>query len=309
MERRALGSTGLEVGRLGLGCVTFGREIDERASFAVMDHAFENGVNLLDTAEAYGAGESERILGRWLEERRRRGNVVLQTKVKPPFTRDNVRSSLENSLKRLGVDTVDIYLFHQPDPTTTIETAMEAMNAVVESGLARIAGCSNFSAFELEQSRRCSSKYGFCELQVIQPPYSLVAREIESGLLDVCRGHGIGVVTYSPLAAGFLSGKYTPAGPILEGSRFDVAPGHADIYFRDRNFELVDKLRKMSARTGVSMTGLALGWVFRNPAVDCVLAGARTVEHVSTALAACSSNLEAAWIEEMDEWSQPCEAN
>jgi len=326
LEKRQLGKTDVQVSRLGLGCTTFGREIDEAASCRVMAAALDFGLTLFDTAEAYGGGQaqqyrrnafgvddvrevssemhsSEKIIGRWLKACGNRSSITLQTKVTTNFTQQHVQEAIDSSLQRLQTDWIDLYLFHSFDAKTPLEDGLEAMTRAVEQGKIRAGGCSNFSASQLEQSLEVS-KHGGCQrLEEVQPPYSLVARQIEADLLPLCEREQIGVVVYSPLAAGFLSGKYQPdRTAIPKGSRFDVIPGHADIYFNEKNFDVVEKLRRKSERCGVSMVRLAMAWVLQKQSITSVLVGATGVHHLENAVAALEMPFPKEWITEMDEW-------
>ena len=287
MQRRPLGRTGLHVGRLSLGCVTFGREIDEATSFAILDRAADAGMNLLDTAAAYGGGASERIVGRWLAERRCRDRFVVQTKILPPLDRQAVLDSIDASLHRLATDFVDLLLFHAPDPSTLIDESLEAVGAAIQAGKVRFAACSNFSAGQLAAALDLAERTSLPRLEVAQFNYNLAVRDAEASLLPLCRVWGVGVQTYSPLGAGFLTGKYDPMTQSAPaGSRFDVIPGHRDIYFHPEKFAVVEQLRERSAQTGSPVPQLAVAWVLRNQAVDTVLVGARTTDHLDTAIAA-----------------------
>jgi 1-deoxyxylulose-5-phosphate synthase len=300
-----------------MGCVTFGREIDEAASFRILDEALDRGINLLDTAEAYGAAESqehrrktlgiddvrevsseshssEKIIGRWLKARRCRDSVVIQTKLSNNFTRAHVAEALDASLERLQTDYVDFYMFHSYDPKTPLEQALEAIKAAVESGKARAAGCSNFSAAQTREALALSRTKGLAKLEMTQPPYSLVSREIEAELLPLCRAERIGVGSYSPLAGGFLSGKYTPDhGGIPKGSRFDIKPNHANQYFCERNFRTIERLRRIADDMKLPMTCVAMAWVLRNPDVTSVLIGATSTAHLDNAVRAMGVDIPA----------------
>ena len=326
MEVRTLGSTGLRVGRIGLGCTTFGREIDEAACFAIMDHAIENGITLFDTAEAYGGGEakqyrknhlgidderevsseshsSEKIIGRWLKSRACRDRIVLCTKVTTNHTRRHVAAALDTSLERLQTGYVDIYMLHSFDTATPAEERLAALDQVVRSGKARHAGCSNYDTAQLREALDAGRHAGLRPIEVIEPNYNLLVRDIEAATLPLCQASGIGVVSYSPLGAGFLSGKYTPdRGAFPQGSRFHVIPGHADIYFSDRNFATVEKLHAFANRAGIPALRLAIGWVLQNPAVDTVLAGARSTAHLDNAIAAEAIHFRGEWYAEMNSW-------
>jgi aryl-alcohol dehydrogenase (NADP+) len=312
MQRRALGRTSIEVSRIGLGCVTFGREIDEAASFAVLDIALEAGINLLDTAEAYGGGQSfegrraksgsddvreatterhssELILGRWLADRGCRGQVVIQTKVTPPLGRQRIIESAEASLRRLQTDFIDVFMLHAFDARTPIDETFDALSQLVRAGKARTVGCSNFSAEQLAGMPARA-------MAVTQFNYNLAVREAEASLFDLCRARGIGVETYSPLAAGFLTGKYnTRVRDLPRGSRFDLAPAHADVYFHDENFRVVDRLAALAARSGIPAARLAMAWVLQRPEIDCVLFGARHGDHVQNAVEALGIRFDPAW--------------
>lgn len=312
MQYRRLGVTSIEVSRLGLGTVTFGREIDEAESFALLDHALASGIGFLDTAESYGGGQarlarekaqgfadtreisgefhsSELIIGRWLKSRKCRQSVTLQTKLLPPLTRSRITTQIDESLTRLQSDHVDVYLAHAFDPATPIEETLEGFAAVKRAGKVREAGCSNFDASQLRQAL-CRSD--IASLTTVQSNYNLVIRDIESELLPLCQSRGVGVQTYSPLGAGFLTGKYTDrVAGFPSGSRFDVSPAHADIYFDPEKFRMIRQLQQTAAELGVPAPQLAVAWVLANPLVDCVLIGARKTAHIDSALRALEMHL------------------
>ena len=318
IRQRPLGRSDLTVSSIGLGCVTFGREIDEETSRRILDYALAKGINFFDTAESYGAGNiresrrqrfnvhdvrevteemhsSEKILGRWIHSRGCRDQIVVCTKVSSGNDPENVRRQLLRSLERLGVDCVDVYELHKPDDEVPITETLEALNEEVSSGQVRAIGCSNFSARQLRDAISASTANGWRRFEVVQPPYSLIARDIERELLPLCQTEQIAVTTYSPLAAGFLSGKYTPDRSKLPAdSRFHVAPGHANIYFNDDNFRAVERLRKNADELGLPMVRLAMAWVMSNPDVTSVLVGARSTQHVDNALLAAEMGLDPA---------------
>lgn len=321
MPRRRLGSTPFDVARISLGCVTFGREIDEEASFRVLDDALERGINLLDTAEAYGGGQaregrrkaagiedvreasgefhsSELILGRWLASRRCRDRIILQTKVTPPLGRQRILEAVDASLQRLQTSVIDLYLFHAPDPQTPIEQGLEAMAKCIRAGKVRHVGCSNFTAGQLQSALELA-KGGLPKLEVVQSNYNLVVRDIEQSLLPLCRQRQVGVQTYSPLGAGFLTGKYDAAADLPAGSRFHIVPGHTRIYFHEEKFAVVRRLRALSQRVGIPAPRLAAAWVLKNQDVDTVLFGARTADHLDNAFAAAQLPFEPQWEAEL----------
>jgi aryl-alcohol dehydrogenase-like predicted oxidoreductase len=327
MHKRLLGRSGLEVSRIGLGCVTFGREINEEDSFRIMDYALERGITLFDTAEAYGGGEardyrrkvlgvddvrevsaeahsSEKIIGRWLRTRGVRDQIVLQTKITTQLTASHIAQAVADSLERLQTETIDIYMFHSFDPETPLDESLTAMTEAVRRGKVRTIGCSNFTADQLRSALEVSPRLGLQRLEEIQPNYSLVARDIEQDMLPLCRKEQVAAVTYSPLGAGFLSGKYTAdRNAFPKGSRFHVIPAHADVYFSERNFRVVEQLRKKSEATGVPMVRLAMAWVLRNPDVTSALVGARTTAHLDNALMAMEMDFPQEWMAEMNGWN------
>lgn len=321
MEQRTLGKSAIRVSRLGLGTATFGREISEEESFRILDYSFEKGIRLIDTAEAYGGGQArdyrknhlgvddvrevsgemhsaEKIVGRWLKARGVRNETVLLTKVTTNHTRDHVREALEASLERLQTDFTDLYLYHSYDAKTPAAEAVASMQAVLATGRVKAGGVSNYTGAQLAAALEAGRAF-----EVIESNYNLAIRDIESDVLPLCARESVGVITYSPLGAGFLMGKYTPdRGSLPKGTRFDVIPGHCDVYFSDTNFRRVEKLKELSDRTGVPVAHLATSWVLQNPQVDSVLIGARTIAHVETALAAAALTFEPGWMAEIRAW-------
>lgn len=286
MEQRELGRSGLRVSALGIGGATFGREIDERAAFAVLDRALEQGITLVDTAEAYSAGASELIVGRWLASRAARGRVTLATKVSGALTPGRVRDSCEASLRRLGVDAVDLFQLHRWDPAVPLEETLGALDELVRAGKARAIGCSNYAAWQLAKALWRQDARGLARFESAQPVYNLADRQIEHELLPLCADQGVGVISYSPLGAGFLSGKYRRGGEVPAGTRFDVVPAHQALYFTTARFRIMEGLRAVAAEAGRPMAHLALAWVIGRPGVTSVLIGARSPAQVDQGLAA-----------------------
>ncbi len=273
-----------------MGCVTFGREIDEETSLRIMDYAFENGITLFDTAEAYAQGESERVVGNWLKSRARRDQIVLATKIKGQLTRERIISSTESSLKRLQTDCIDLLQAHSWDESTPLEETFDALTALVAQGKVRYVGCSNYNAAQLAATLKLSDQSNFSRLTSVQPPYNLVQREIETDLLPLCARENVGVLSYSPLGAGFLTGKYRSGQSIPAGSRFDVIPGHQPIYFTDHGFRVLEELDASAQETGLSHVQLALSWVLRQSNITSMLIGARNTSQIDQALQAMTLN-------------------
>lgn len=299
MEYRSLGRTDLQVSSFGMGCVTFGREIDRGTSFEVLDHAKQRGITLFDTAEAYASGASETVLGQWIRERGVRDQIVLGTKVHGTLTRQRVLTSAEESLQRLNTDRIDLFQLHHWDDQTPLEETLQALGQLVQQGKVRYVGCSNYMAWQLSKALLLAAQNGGPRMETVQPPYNLVQRESETDLLPLCGDQRIGVITYSPLAAGFLSGKYRRGQQVPKGTRFDVIPGHQPIYFTDHGYTVLDRLEKTAEQTGRSMVQLALAWTVAQPHVTSVLIGARNTAQVDQAFEAEASGMDEALSERL----------
>ena len=286
MQRQVLGSTGREVSPISMGCVTFGREINEATSRQVLDRAWERGINFFDTAAAYADGESERVLGRWIAERGVRNQAVVATKFNGVLTKACLVESAEQSLDRLGVESIDLSYLHNWDNETPMEETLDGLHALLACGKVQAIGCSNWQAWQLAKSFLLCQATGSQALQCVQPPYNLVQREIEADLLPLCSDQGTGVVTYSPLAAGFLTGKYRRGQEVPAGTRFDVIPGHQPIYFTDHGYTVMERLDALSQSLGQTMIQLALAWTMAQAGVTSVLIGARNTGQVDQAFEA-----------------------
>ena len=280
--------------RIGLGCVTFGREIGEDQSCRILDYAWQNGVRLFDTAEAYADGESERILGKWMASRGKASEALVMTKASFRFDAAGILEAASRSLDRLRIGSVAYYLLHRFERSVPLEAQLAALHALKQQGLIQYAGCSNFNVVQLRQA------LAIAKIDVLQNMYSLAAREQEGETMGECLHSGVAFVAFSPLAAGFLTGKY--GREIPKGTRFDIVPGHRDIYFSDANFALVDRLRALAAETGISAVNLAIGWVLKNPNIVCVLVGARETDHVANALDCLRDPAPAEVFDRMDAW-------
>ncbi len=293
IQKTTLGKTDLQISLLGMGCVTFGREIDQDTSFVIMDHALEKGINIFDTAAAYAAGASEKVIGEWFADRGTRDQIVLASKVNGVLTHEHVIASAEQSLKNLKTDRIDLFQLHHWDEETPLEETLGALTTLVEQGKVRAIGCSNWSAEQMREALALSEKEGLARMESVQPPYNLVQREIEAELLPLCCEEKIATVCYSPLGAGFLTGKYRRGQNVPEGTRFDVIPGHQPIYFTDHGYAIVERLEKASEETGLSMVQLAMAWVLNRKNVTTVLIGARNTSQVDQAFDAVEAELDA----------------
>ena len=230
---------------------------------------------------------SELILGRWLQARGCHADVTVCTKVSTGNSPENIARGVRDSCQRLGVDQIDLYMLHSPDEQVPIDETLDALNQEVSARRIDSIGCSNHSGQQLRDALAASQRLGLSRFEAIENIYNLAHRTAEEDILPVCAEQKVSFIAYSPLGAGFLTGKYTPDRDQLpSGTRFHVIPGHCDVYFSDEGFQVVDQLRKKSAKLGLSMAYLAGAWVTRNSHVGCTLFGARTCEHIDNAIAA-----------------------
>ncbi|CAN5502621.1 aldo/keto reductase [soil metagenome] len=300
MAYRNLGSCGLKVSAVALGCGNFGGigsapefygqgESQAEAS-AIMDEAWDLGINLFDTADAYGGGRSEEFIGAWLRGKgaRVRDQLVLSSKVFNPvgegpndrgLSRRHILRQVEASLGRLGVDHLDCYLLHEPDPTTPLEETLLALDDLVRQGKVRYAGASNMPAWLMTKALWIADRRNLSRLGWVQNSYSLLDRVDEREMFPLCADQGLGCTPFSPLAGGLLTGKYAYGGGYPEGSRMTLRPGpYLDLWTRE-TFAALDRLRAAAEERGVSMAGLSLAWVIASPHVTAPIVGPRTSAH------------------------------
>jgi aryl-alcohol dehydrogenase-like predicted oxidoreductase len=298
VERRRLGASGLEVSVLSLGAMTFGSgmppvtTVDERDARAMVDRALDAGVNLLDTADVYASGQSEEILGAAL--RGRRDDVLLATKVgfgsRDPgaLSYDNVVAGCEASLRRLRTDRIDLYQLHRPDRTTPIAETLGALDDLVARGLVRETGTSNFRAWETAAAVAHQRARGRPAFTAVQLYYSLVGREAEHELIPQCRADDLGVIVWSPLSSGYLTGRYREGGQHAKGAggrrtTFTFPPVDPELGRRG-----VDAVATVAAARGVSLARVALAWVLARPGITSAIVGASTLEQLDDNLAAAT---------------------
>jgi aryl-alcohol dehydrogenase (NADP+) len=267
-----------------------------------MDHALARGINLIDTAEAYNKGGSEMVVGNWLKHSGKRDQVVLATKLIPPLTAERIPQAAETSLRRLQTDVIDLYQIHALDKNTSLDESLAALSKLVEQGKVRYLGCSNFAAWQLCKALWRSDKLGLPRLESVQPNYNLAIRDIEKELLPLCADQEIGVLSYSPLGAGFLTGKYSQSWTAPQGTRFDIIPDHWAIYENPTAMARMEKLRAKAAEIGRSMVQLALAWVLGQPGITSTLIGCRTTAQVDQAFAAAEVGLSAELRAELSSW-------
>lgn len=316
MEHRVLGRTGIRVSPLCLGTMMFGAwgNPDEAECARMVHTALDAGVNFVDTADVYAFGESEEILGRALKGRR--DDVVLATKFHNGMSdevnhRGNSRRwiarAVEDSLRRLGTDWIDLYQVHRPDPTTDIDETLGALSDLVRQGKVRAIGTSTFPAAEIVEAQWVAERRGRERFATEQPPYSIFARGVEADVLPTCVRHGIGVIVWSPLNGGWLTGKYRRGQAPPAGSRAEREPDHFDFDdpIRERKLDLVDALSDLAAEAGVSLTHLAQAWVLQHPAVCSGIIGPRTPAQLDDVLGAADVVLDEEVLDRIDELVAP----
>ncbi|HEX6489750.1 MAG TPA: aldo/keto reductase [Gaiellaceae bacterium] len=308
MERRQLGRTGLEVSRIGLGCGNFGgvgsapelfgQGESEGEAFAIMDAALEAGVNFFDTAASYGGGRSERWIGNW--RAKRKAPVLLETKVfwsatgdptERGLSRERIMRELEQSLSRLQADHVDLYLTHEPDPQTPIEETLRALDELVQAGKVRAVGASNLDGAQLAEALETSDRLGLVRYGWVQNEYSLLQRAAEDELLPLCEREQLGFTPFSPLAGGWLTGKYGAGRPYPAGSRMALRPEPYLALLEDEIFASLDRFKAAAAARGVEPAALALAWVLSHPSVTAVIVGPRRPKQLEPALVALELQL------------------
>jgi aryl-alcohol dehydrogenase-like predicted oxidoreductase len=289
VEQRSLGSSGLRVSLVGLGCNNFGRRIDYAASYPVVHKALDLGVTFFDTADSYRSpiGDSEEFLGRALGSRRK--DVVLATKVGMPVdasglhgaSRRSIISGVEASLRRLNTDWIDLFQQHQPDPLTPIEETLRAFEDLVRQGKVRYIGCSNFRAWQVVEARWISRTFGLASFVSCQNEYSLLARGPDRELIPMMQADGMGLLPYYPLAGGLLTGKYRRNTPMPEGARLTVhGARYGDRFINDANWPIVERLETFAEQRGRTLLELAFSWLASRPCVSSIIAGATKPEQL-----------------------------
>lgn len=305
LPTRRLGDSELEVSVIGLGCNNFGRRLDLDRTAAVLDAALAAGVTLFDTADVYGDGDSERLLGEALEGRRE--EFVLATKFgwggnadgapdAPRGSREYIRWAIEGSLKRLRVERIDLYQYHRPDGITPIGETLTALDELVREGLVGAIGCSNFDTAQLEEAERISRERGLARFVTLQNEYNLLQREIEAEIAPACERLNVSILPYFPLASGLLSGKYRRGERGPEGSRLSSREPAGS----DEQFDVIEGLEAFAAARGVGILDVAIGGLAVQPAVASVIAGATRPEQVRANVAALRWQADEADLAELD---------
>ena len=310
MEYRRLGKSGLKVSEICLGTMTFGHGADEAEANRMVHLASDAGVNFFDTANSYGDGESEILLGKALKGRRR--DAVVATKFFNPMgtgpndsgmSRLHIMQAIDDSLKRLQMDSVDIYYIHHVDTQTPLEEMLRALDDLVQQGKVRYTACSNYQAWRLSEALWMSTVNRWTEFACYQPQYSLVVRDIEQEIVPLCEHKGLGIVIWSPLAGGFLSGKYNPGERTHGGTRSEEGWAYPQRYFADNADETLQTLFDVSEELKRSPAQVALRWVLEQRAMTSVIVGARHVGHLRDNLGAAGWRLQGEALQKLNDVS------
>jgi aryl-alcohol dehydrogenase-like predicted oxidoreductase len=296
VDKKAVLGTDLWISRVVLGTMTFGSQVDETEARQMVDRSLAAGINMFDTANAYNAGESERMLGAALEGRR--SDVLVVTKVFNPMgeapedkglSEAAIHKAINASLERLRTDYVDVYYFHQPDRATPIEESLAAMDALVEAGKVRHLGVSNYAAWQVSEINCLRAEQGRPPVLVSQQMYNLLARRIEEEYASYSEHAKLFDIVYNPLAGGLLTGKHTAGSTPQQGTRFSQEM-YRRRYWDEAHFDAVERLRSVASVAGLSLVELSFRWLLSRPLVDAVLVGASSIDHLESNLAACDGS-------------------
>jgi aryl-alcohol dehydrogenase-like predicted oxidoreductase len=318
MQYHYLGRTGLKVSELCLGAMTFGRESSEEESCQMLNHFVEAGGNFIDTANVYSQGVSEEILGRWLKGKDRE-KVIIATKVRFSMgsdpndlglSRKHILSAIEASLRRLNTTYVDLYQVHMWDPGTLLEETLDTLDQLVQSGKVRYLGASNYAGYQLQKAIDLSRQRNWEPFSCLQPLYNLLDRSFEWELLPVCEAEGVGVIPWSPLRGGWLSGKYhrgmsaPPPDTRIEEAEKQGWSEAWGIYANERSWQVIDTLLAIAAEREKTAAQVALNWLLQKPGVTAPILGARTLAHLEDNLGATGWSLTDQEVTELDQASR-----
>lgn len=304
METRALGPSDLEVSVFGLGTMTFGAESDEETSHAILDRYYDAGGKFIDTADVYSRGVSEEIIGQWLESTGRREEMLIATKARFPMGdgaemrgagAGYLERAVDASLDRLGIDVIDLYQMHAWDPEVPIEETLGALNSFVERGKVRSIGVSNYTGWQIERTVQVANRNGWAPPVSLQPQYNLLARDIELEVLPAAIESGLGILPWSPLGGGWLTGKYSrdsrPSGETRLGEDPNRGVEAYDRRNTERTWKVLEAVEEIANQRGVAMSQVALNWLRNRPSVSSVLLGVRTVDQLDDNLGALEWDL------------------
>ncbi|MHB1868010.1 MAG: aldo/keto reductase [Nitrososphaerales archaeon] len=312
MQRSRLGRSGLSVPRICLGTNNFGKgQIEQEPANKIMTRALDLGIDMFDTSDVYCGGESERIIGEFIKGRRE--DVIIATKVgkegdwnpdthpnKLSVSRKNIIYRLNQSLERLQTDYIDLLYVHRFDSEIPLEETMSTLDSLVKQGKIRYIACSNYTVDQIAESRRVSEKLGLENFVAVQNGYNLFHREMDTDMIPYCLENGVGIFAYSPLSGGFLAGRYEQGKPPPTGSRATYKqPGWLKRYDSEENFRKLDKIKKVAAKTGISLPVLAIAWVLRENRITSAIVGSSKPEQLEDAAAAVNTKLSKSVLDDL----------
>lgn len=320
MKIHFLGKTGIKVSELCFGTMTFGGrgrhkiigEVDQKEADTLVGMALDAGINFFDTADVYSEGLSEEICGKALGTQRK--NIILATKVRARMgpgpndvglSRHHILEGCNASLKRLGTDYIDLYQVHSFDPITPLEETLRALDDLVRQGKVRYIGCSNFAGWQLMKALSISERYGWEKFASLQALYSLIARELENELVPLCLDQGMGILVYSPLSGGFLTGKYRRGQPRPEGTRLSQTESNSLPFDEEKGFNVVEQLDRIGKEHNATVAQAALNYLLRKQGITSVIIGARTREQLAENLRTIDWEMTPAEVTRLDELTQP----
>lgn len=298
MNYRNLGRSGLKVSQICLGTNNFGGQVSEETSIKIVNKALDCGINVIDTADVYTGGKSEEVIGKAVKGRR--DEVIIATKVgfgrfegpnRSGLSRKHVLSQVEHSLTSLQTGFIDIYYMHRFDPETPLEETLRTFDYLVHQGKVRYIACSNFTAWQIAKAQETCETHDLEKLIAVQPPYNLLQRDIEEDIIPYCQQERLGILTYTPLMGGFLTGKYSKNTPPPEGSRFKYNPGFWERASNESNFSVLEQIKKVANDIGIPTSKLAISWILKNQAITAPIVGASSVEQIEENCRIVETNL------------------
>ena len=315
MEYVSLGRTGVQVSRLCLGCMMFGWRTSEEESFVIIDRAIDGGINFLDTANIYGRGGSEEVVGKALRRNGKRGNIVLASKFHHRMddhdlnswgnSRRHIIQQCDASLRRLQTDYIDLYQIHRPQSSVPMDETLRALDDLIRAGKVRYAGSSTFAAWQVMESFWISKELGLNRLVSEQPPYNMLDRRIERELIPMAQTYGLALLPWSPLAAGFLTGKYEEHQPRPTDARLHEENSWYNRHFKQRAFQVVEEVKTLAGKKGCTPAQLALAWCLHRPGITSPIIGPRTLDQLEDNLKALQVVLQEEDAKEVDRFAPP----
>jgi len=303
LEYKNLKSLNNKVSKIGLGCVTFGREINENQSLEVLDKAFDHGINLLNTSYYYSNGNSEKILGKFFQTRKNRKKFIIVSKIHGDLSSSVIENCINQSLQRMNTDYIDFYGITY-DPNSKLDNILETMTKFQKQGKILKVACNNYNYNLLNSSKKIQKEVGHSTFGMIETVYNILYRGVEKQLVEYCSKENIDIITYSPLGAGFITGKYKNGIASPSKTRFDIKPAHKDIYFKKKFFDTMNKMEALSKETNMTLVDLALSWVINKKFIASILIGVRELSHIERPIYLLKNKIDKVILSKIDKITQ-----